>query len=53
MDIDGKTNYRKPLHVLRPKNLESMTSSLKDSRAQTEYFELGQKETEALFVNLR
>ena len=53
VDIDGKTYYRKPIHVLRPKNLESMTISLKDSTAQKEYFELGQKETEALFAPLR
>jgi predicted acylesterase/phospholipase RssA len=41
MDLDGKTYYRKPIHVLRPKNLESMTISLKDSTIQKQYFELG------------
>jgi predicted acylesterase/phospholipase RssA len=40
--LDGRTYYRKPLHILRPKNLESMTISLKDSTAQKRYFEQGQ-----------
>ena len=53
VDIDGRTYSREPIHVLRPKNLESITISLKDSTAQKEYFRLGQKETEALFANLR
>lgn len=42
IEIDGRTYYRKPVHVLRPKNLESMTVSLKDSSIQKTYFELGQ-----------
>lgn len=52
IEIEGRTYYRKPLHVLRPKNLESMTISLKDSTAQKRYFELGQKEAENLFTSL-
>ena len=52
LEVDGKTLYRKPLHVLKPSNLESMTISLKDSTAQKRYFELGQKETETLFASL-
>ncbi len=43
-ESDGRTYYRKPLHILAPTNLESMTISLKDSTAQKRYFELGQKE---------
>lgn len=46
--IGDKTFYHKPLHILRPKNLESMTISLKDIRAQKVYFETGKQETEAL-----
>jgi predicted acylesterase/phospholipase RssA len=49
LEIDGKTYYRKPLHILKPKNLEAMTISLKEMRAQKEYFSLGQKEAQALF----
>jgi predicted acylesterase/phospholipase RssA len=52
IDVAGKTYYRKPLHVLRPKNLESMTVSLKDVTAQKEYFELGQEQTEQLFDSM-
>jgi predicted acylesterase/phospholipase RssA len=52
IDVAGKTYYRKPLHVLRPKNLESMTVSLKDVTAQKEYFKLGQEETERLFESM-
>lgn len=48
VEIDGRTYYRKPIHVLRPKNLESMTISLKDATAQKRYFELGLQEAEAL-----
>lgn len=44
IEIDGKTYYHKPLHILTPKNLESMTISLKDVTAQKDYFKLGQKE---------
>ncbi|MGD8969095.1 MAG: patatin-like phospholipase family protein [Anaerolineae bacterium] len=49
MEIAGKTYYHKPLHILRPKNLESMTVSLKDARAQKEYFTIGQREVEQAF----
>jgi predicted acylesterase/phospholipase RssA len=52
MEVAGKTYYRKPLHILRPRNLESMTVSLKDMRAQKEYFELGQRETEQLIDSI-
>ena len=48
-DIGGKHYYAKPLHVLRPKDLESMTISLKDSTAQKRYFELGLREAAQLF----
>ena len=41
IEIDGKTYYHKPIHVLKPRNLESMTISLKDSTIQKQYFELG------------
>ncbi|MCG6863301.1 MAG: patatin-like phospholipase family protein [Chromatiaceae bacterium] len=41
IELDGKTYYRKPIHVLSPKNLESMTIALKDSTIQRKYFELG------------
>ena len=47
-EIEGRTYYRKPLHIMRPKNLEAMTVSLKDSTAQKRYFELGQMEAAAL-----
>jgi predicted acylesterase/phospholipase RssA len=47
--IGKKTYYHKPLHILTPKNLESMTISLHDMTAQKEYFELGQQEIEATF----
>lgn len=49
VDIDGKRYYAKPLHVLRPKDLESMTISLKDSSAQKRYFELGLQQATTLF----
>ncbi|MGD8791582.1 MAG: hypothetical protein PVF47_03440, partial [Anaerolineae bacterium] len=52
VDVAGKTYYRKPLHILRPKNLESMTVSLRDVTAQKDYFKLGQKETELLFASM-
>jgi predicted acylesterase/phospholipase RssA len=52
INVAGKTYYRKPLLVLRPKNLESMTVSLKDVTAQKEYFKLGQEETERLFESM-
>ena len=52
VDIEGRTYYRKPVHILKPKNLESMTISLKDSTAQKDYFQLGQQEAETLFAQL-
>ena len=52
IEVAGKTYYHKPLHVLKPKDLESMTVSLKDVKAQKQYFELGQKETEGLFSSM-
>jgi len=51
-EIDGRRYYAKPLHVLRPKDLESMTISLKDSSAQKRYFELGQQAAAALFAGI-
>ncbi|MBN8450937.1 patatin-like phospholipase family protein [Accumulibacter sp.] len=48
-EVGGKRYYAKPLHVLRPKDLESMTISLKDSSNQKRYFELGQQEAAAMF----
>jgi predicted acylesterase/phospholipase RssA len=50
MTIGGRTFYRKPLHILRPKDLESMTVSLKDSAIQKSYFELGKQEVERLLA---
>jgi predicted acylesterase/phospholipase RssA len=50
MTVGGRTYYRKPLHILRPKDLESMTISLKDRSIQKNYFELGQKEAESLIA---
>lgn len=50
LTIAGRTYYRKPLHILRPKNLESMTISLKDATAQKRYFDLGLAEAEAMFA---
>jgi len=52
LELDGKTYYHKPLHILKPKNLESMTISLKEMRAQKEYFSLGQEEAQALFETI-
>ena len=49
MEIEGKTYYHKPLHILKPKNLKSMTIALGDSAIQKEYFELGQKHIQGLF----
>ena len=49
IEIDGKTFYHKPLHILRPKNLKSMTIALGDSAIQKQYFEQGQREIEPLF----
>ncbi|MGD2176734.1 MAG: hypothetical protein PVG71_02820, partial [Anaerolineae bacterium] len=52
IEIAGKTYYHKPLHILRPNNLESMTVSLKDARAQKEYFKIGQTEAKQAFASL-
>jgi predicted acylesterase/phospholipase RssA len=52
LEVGEKTYYYKPLHVLTPVNLESMTISLKEMRAQKEYFKLGQEETETLFDSM-
>jgi predicted acylesterase/phospholipase RssA len=52
VEIAGKTYYHKPLRILRPKNLESMTVSLKDARAQREYFKIGQREVGQVFDSL-
>lgn len=49
LNIDGKTYYYKPLHILKPSNLESMTISLEHADIQRKYFDLGQKEVEELF----
>ena len=49
-EIGGKRYYAKPLHVLRPKDLESMTISLKDRTAQKRYFELGLEEAAAMLA---
>ena len=43
IELDGTTYYRKPIHILTPKNLESMTISLKDSTIQRQYFDLGKE----------
>lgn len=52
IEVAGKTYHYKPLHILKPKNLESMTVSLKDVTAQKDYFKLGQEETEQIFANM-
>ena len=52
IEIEGKTYYNKPLHVLKPKNLESMTIALKDSTIQKKYYELGSQEMSALQGNV-
>ncbi|MBK8175296.1 MAG: patatin-like phospholipase family protein [Rhodospirillales bacterium] len=50
IEIDGRTWWRKPIHVLRPQNLEAMTISLKDASAQKRYFERGQIDARTLFA---
>ena len=52
LEVGEKTYYYKPLHILTPRNLESMTISLKEMRAQKEYFKLGQEEVETLFESM-
>jgi predicted acylesterase/phospholipase RssA len=49
MEIDGREYRYKPLHVLKPANLKSMTIALADSSLQKKYFELGQMEVQTLF----
>jgi predicted acylesterase/phospholipase RssA len=53
LEVDGRVYRRKPLHVLRPHNLKSMTIALGDSRLQKRYFELGQQEIAALLQPAR
>ena len=53
IDIEGRTWWRKPIHVLRPHNLESMTISLKDATAQKRYFELGLEQGAALLADAK
>lgn len=50
VEIDGKRYYHKPLHVLKPKNLESMTVSFEHISIQKEYFYLAQQQVAALFA---
>jgi hypothetical protein len=52
LEVGEKTYYYKPLHVLMPANLESMTISLKEMRAQKEYFKLGQEQVQSLFDSM-
>ena len=52
LEIDGTVYRYKPLHVLRPHNLKSMTIALRDSSLQKKYFELGQREIEGLFQDV-
>jgi hypothetical protein len=44
------SHHRKQLHVLQPKDLESMTVSLKDATAQKHYFQLGLRDADALLA---
>lgn len=50
IQVGNKTYYRKPLRILAPYNLESMTISLKNMTSQKDYFELGQEEAAKLFA---
>ncbi|MGF1613251.1 MAG: patatin-like phospholipase family protein [Gammaproteobacteria bacterium] len=50
MEIDGKHYYFKPLRVLRPKNLESMTVSPEHMSIPKDYFFLAQQEAANLFT---
>ena len=50
IEIGEKTYYHKPLRILTPRNLESMTISLNDVTAQKDYFKLGQEEIEAVMA---
>lgn len=49
VELGGKTYYHKPVHVLAPKNLESMTVSLENMTVQKQYFKLGQQEIDKAF----
>ncbi|MCB0209310.1 MAG: patatin-like phospholipase family protein [Anaerolineae bacterium] len=49
IEIEGKTYYHKPLHILNAQNLESMTVSLENMTIQKEYFNLGQQDIETMF----
>ena len=52
LEVGGRTYHHKPLRILKPKNLESMTVSLRDAKAQKQYFKLGQKESQKLFDSM-
>ncbi len=52
IEVGGKIYHHKPFHILRPKSLESMTVSLRDAKAQKQYFELGQKQSKSLFDSM-
>jgi hypothetical protein len=52
LTIGTRTIYHKPLHILKPKNLKSMTISLQDVRIQKEYFDRGQKDVARLARSL-
>jgi hypothetical protein len=45
-----RSHHRKPLHVLQPKDSESMTMPLKHATAQKRYFELGLRDADALLA---
>lgn len=49
IEMDGRVFHFKPIRVLKPRNLKSMTVALGDSSLQKEYFNLGQQEVAALF----
>jgi predicted acylesterase/phospholipase RssA len=49
LEIDGRTYHFKPIRVLKPRNLKSMTISFGDRNLQRTYFELGQEEVQTLF----
>jgi predicted acylesterase/phospholipase RssA len=52
LEVAGKRYFHKPLHILKPKNLESMTISLKDMRAQKDYYKTGQNDAQTLFDSI-
>jgi len=49
IDLEGKRYWHKPIHILKPANLEAMTVSFKHRAIQKEYFEQGQHEMASLF----